>query len=400
LTRTIIIFLLALLAIPPATFAQDVTDNQVKQKDLLDVFGRLIKGKKDKVEKVTDTTIEDTFSWSVLPAVGYTLQTGIAAIVSGNVTWHSAKYPAQRVSTVTSAITYTQYNQIMWISQWSVWGKSNLFNYPGELRVMKYPQYTYGIGSSTEAKGKYMVDYAYIRLYADALRQLGYGIYGGIGYRLDYHWGITQKPAPGGTPTDFDKYGYDNQSISSGLTFNLLLDTRDNPINAMKGTFAKLVCRVNPNWLGSDVKWASLSLDFRKYITLKPGRQTLAIWSYDWLTLYGDPPYLDLPSLGWDANNNTGRGYIQSRFMGKQMLYAEAEYRFAISRNGLFGGVLFGNAHTFTNWPEGRFTKVNPGMGAGLRIRLNKKSGTNIAIDYGFGLDGSKGLFVNLGEVF
>ena len=36
----------------------------------------------------------------------------------------------------------------------------------------------------------------------------------------------------------------------------------------------------------------------------------------------------------------------------------------------------------------------------GIRIKLNKYSRTNIAIDYGFGLGGSQGLFVNLGEVF
>jgi hypothetical protein len=43
---------------------------------------------------------------------------------------------------------------------------------------------------------------------------------------------------------------------------------------------------------------------------------------------------------------------------------------------------------------------IEPGVGAGLRIRLNKYSGANLCIDYGFGTEGSKGLFVNLGEVF
>jgi outer membrane protein assembly factor BamA len=400
LTRSKLHIILFLLAFPAITQAQEAMDKQVKQKDLLDVFSRLIKGKTEKhVESRTDTTINDNFSFSILPAVGYTLQTGLAGLISANVTWHSPNFPQQKVSAVTSAVTYTQYNQIMWISQWTVWGKSNKYNYPGELRLMKYPQYTYGIGSATPSDGKYMLDYAYLRLYGDMLRQLGYGIYGGIGYRLDYHWGIEQNPN-GPAPTDFDRYGYTTHSVSSGIAFNLLMDTRDNPINAHKGTYAKLVCRVNPNWLGSDSKWSSLNLDFRKYISLKPGKQTLAIWSYSWLTLSGNPPYLDLPSLGWDINNNTGRGYIQSRFMGKQMLYAEAEYRFDITRNGLLGAVLFANAHGFTDWPSGRFSKLNPGGGGGLRLRLNKKSGTNIAVDYGFGLDGSRGLFVNLGEVF
>jgi hypothetical protein len=126
----------------------------------------------------------------------------------------------------------------------------------------------------------------------------------------------------------------------------------------------------------------------------------LAIWSYDWLTLSGKPPYLDLPATGWDTYNNTGRGYIQGRFRSENMLYLEAEYRFVISRNGLFGGVAFANVQSFSDYPSREFSKLWPAAGAGLRIKVNKHSDTNIAIDYGIGVDGSKGFFVNLGEVF
>ena len=82
------------------------------------------------------------------------------------------------------------------------------------------------------------------------------------------------------------------------------------------------------------------------------------------------------------------------------MLYLEAEYRFAISGNDLLGGVLFANAQTFTEQSNNQFQVVMPGYGAGLRIKLNKFSRTNIALDYGIGSNGSGGFFVNLGEVF
>jgi hypothetical protein len=142
-------------------------------------------------------------------------------------------------------------------------------------------------------------------------------------------------------------------------------------------------------------------LDLRKYFKFPGGSNNiLAIWSYDWLTLSGKPPYLDLPSTGWDAYNNTGRGYIQGRFRGKDMIYLETEYRFGISHNGLFGGALFANAQCFSEYPANDFDIIWPGMGVGLRIKVNKQSGANIAIDYGFGADGSRGLFVNIGEVF
>ena len=107
-----------------------------------------------------------------------------------------------------------------------------------------------------------------------------------------------------------------------------------------------------------------------------------------------------MPNTGNDPYSNTGRGYIQGRFRGANMAYVEGEYRFSVSRNGLFGGVIFANAESFTELSSNRFETIAPGWGAGIRVKLNKFSRTNIAVDYGFGLGGSQGLFVNLGEVF
>jgi hypothetical protein len=153
--------------------------------------------------------------------------------------------------------------------------------------------------------------------------------------------------------------------------------------------------------MGSDDNWQYLLLEFRKYIQL-PGnaRNMLAFWSYNWLTLSGKPPYLDLPSTAWDEFNNVGRGYIQNRLKGMNLLYLESEYRFGITKNGLLGGVAFVNAQCVSNWPGNKFDTVWPGVGAGLRIKVNKHSNTNMAIDYGIGLQGSGGLYFGLGEMF
>jgi len=79
--------------------------------------------------------------------------------------------------------------------------------------------------------------------------------------------------------------------------------------------------------------------------------------------------------------------------------YLESEYRFAITQNGLLGGVVFGNIEkVYKKWSD--LHTIIPGEGAGIRIKLNKYSSTNLAIDYGFGVGGSHGLFFNLGEVF
>jgi hypothetical protein len=152
--------------------------------------------------------------------------------------------------------------------------------------------------------------------------------------------------------------------------------------------------------MGSDANWAAVVGDFRKYFKLPTRRrQIIALWNYDWLS-FGNTPYLQLPSTGWDPFVNTGRGYIQGRFRGKRMLYLESEYRIDITNNGLIGAVLFANAESFSEEKTNRFETVAPGYGAGIRIKMNKHSRTNLAIDYGFGLNGSRGFFVNLGEVF
>jgi hypothetical protein len=82
------------------------------------------------------------------------------------------------------------------------------------------------------------------------------------------------------------------------------------------------------------------------------------------------------------------------------MVYAEAEYRFGLSHDGLLGAVLFTNAQSFSKNLSNQLSVIAPGVGAGLRIKLNRHSNTNLCIDYGFGMDGSSGFFLNLGEVF
>ncbi len=142
-------------------------------------------------------------------------------------------------------------------------------------------------------------------------------------------------------------------------------------------------------------------VEFRHFQKLSASsKNVLAFWSYNWLTLSGNPPYLLLPSTGWDANWNTGRGYTQGRFRGKDMVYLEAEYRFGITPDGLLGGVLFANGESSTEIGSKKFEYLAPACGLGIRIKLDKFSRTNFCMDYGWGLNGNGGFQFNIGEVF
>ena len=47
-----------------------------------------------------------------------------------------------------------------------------------------------------------------------------------------------------------------------------------------------------------------------------------------------------------------------------------------------------------------KFSSVLPAAGLGIRLKLNKFSKTNLCLDYGVGLGGSRGFAFNVGEVF
>jgi hypothetical protein len=144
-----------------------------------------------------------------------------------------------------------------------------------------------------------------------------------------------------------------------------------------------------------------LLYDARYYLGLgKKPRHVLAFWGWGNILLNGKVPYLALPSIGWDTYNRSGRGFIQGRYRGLSMVYNEVEYRFPISKNGLFGGVLYVNATTASNYTKKLFDKTAFGRGAGVRMQLDKRARTNLCVDIGLGADRATAIYFNLQEVF
>lgn len=191
-------------------------------------------------------------------------------------------------------------------------------------------------------------------------------------------------------------------TMSSGISLNMIYDTRANSINPWDGNYANLQLRVNPRFLGSDESWQSLFFEARRYhrFTNNLNKQNmLAIRNFFWTVFDSKAPYLDLPNLGWDTYNSSGRGFPMSRFRGKSMYYLETEYRRDITKDGLLGFVAFTNFTTVSGPQSSLFWNWNVGAGAGARIKFNKNSGTNIAIDYGFSKH-HRGIYLSLGEVF
>lgn len=286
----------------------------------------------------------------------------------------------------------------------NIFTDKNKWNIQGETRFSLYPEYVYGTSRNIHEDQKLLISYKYIRFYQTVLKQVRPYLLVGMGYNLDYHINVQSLDDTIGLPK-FIGYAHgtapNQNSVSSGVTFNILYDSRNNSLNPVPGAYLNLIYRVNPYFLGNgENTWKSIYLDGRKYISLQgKQRRVLALWSYVWTALNNRVPYLDLPAIGYEPYQRSGRGIAQNRYRGRTMFYVEGEYRSDLRADGLLGFVVFANANTTTGPGDGRFRGPHPALGGGLRVKFNKRSNTNIAIDYAFS-KGYSTLILNLGEAF
>ncbi len=349
--------------------------------------------------------------WAILPSLNYQPATGFALGTILTSSFYPKDSPRTRLSTIHLYGGYSQFNQVLVTAISNIWTKGHRFNSQGDWRFYNFPTTTYGLSAQTQLANASPVDYNHIRFHQTVYTAIGEDYMVGVGYMLDRHFDILNIDRTGQL-TDYARYGSTRQTTSSGLSLGVLRDRRGNPNNPEGGSYLLAQYRVYVRELGSTTNYQALWFDYRKYIPLG-GRleKQLALWSFNWVTFGGNAPYLDLPATGWDTYNNSGRGYSMGRLRGPSLHYAEAEYRTQLTANGLIGGVLFANAQTIGPWTGGvpvglegstqpYKLQVWPGFGGGLRVKVNKSARTNLAIDYGFGAGGSKGLYFNLNEVF
>ena len=386
-----------LLAQAPVDTANLKDIDTTGQKDLIDVANRLFKFKKRRFQKD-----EKKIYFSVLP-VSSAVPGGKALVTSTT----AGFYLGPKQNTYLSSVTFAPY--LNFAGRYglpihsSIWLKGNTYNIQGDTRFLVYPQYTWGLGGGQPEADRILVNYGYIRLYQSILKRITPFFYAGGGYNLDYYINIHNSSLP--SLSDFTGYKYGtatgNNSFSSGLSLDLLYDTRQNSLNPIPGVYANVIYRHNAEFLASDNNSQSLYIDLRKYMSLSNGglKSLIAFWAYYWTTISDGTPYLSLPSIGNDPYQRSGRGIEQNRYRGQALLYFESEYRRDITRNGLLGFVVFANFDSATQPDSRGFKYINPAAGTGLRVKFNKKSDTNVGVD----VAASKGystIIFSLGEAF
>jgi hypothetical protein len=387
---------------PDIAAIKDTTATQdgVPQRDVFDLLSKWFH--RERVEPQVDIKPEVGLQWALLPTFSYNPVYGAAfgAMISaaGRRGSENARYSSLAISG-----NYSTQGQLQIQVRGDVFSGDEDFLMKGDFRYLDTARPTWGLGPVYSNQQEYPMSFLLNRVYATILRRVSGPVYLGIGYHFDEFSDIVDDRAvQEGIETPFSEYsgGLPSTTEASGFSLNLVADTRDNLVNPRRGYYLSWSLRDYLTAFGSDQSWQELWIEARVYPHVpKSSRNVLGFWMYGWFS-FGPAPYLNLPSNGWDTYGRGARGYLAGRIRGENQLYVEAEYRRSLTRDGLWGVVVFGNMVSTAQPELATFGHPDPGVGVGLRVKFNKHTDTNLTLDYGWGHDDSKGLFLGMTEVF
>jgi hypothetical protein len=355
---------------------------------------------------------------TLLPVVAYNPTQGALIGGAAIVGIYLGDPATTTISNISANVLYSTKNQLLSGINSVLMLADNSWQLQGDWRFLVFNQDTFGLGTgptpvskgftisgygtTAPVAGAQPMDMNLIRIRENFLKRVTKSFYIGPGYAFDRYYGIRDLllDLSASPPVVTSHYAYSTaagintaQYNASGPSLNILWDSRDSTINPYRGIYAALTYQWYPTWLGSAKDASLFYSEFRTYIGLSDAvpRNVLAFWFLFQTTVSGTLPYLDLPAIGWDTRNRTGRGYVQGRFRGSAEIYGEVEWRFRITDNGLLGGVVFANVETFSRAPvsyrnstvqgQNLFETFAPAGGVGLRIMMNRQSRTNITLD-------------------
>ncbi|TAJ08174.1 hypothetical protein DMA11_21485 [Marinilabiliaceae bacterium JC017] len=377
---------------------------------------------------------EKKISFIPLPVIAYNPTNAWMLGVAPGASWFMGNKKNTSISSGLGSIIYTTNKQLILTAKTNVFLDGDHWNLLGDWRYFITSQPTYGLGTgpnsnkiagtgyeyeddlfSCPIETGQMMEFNFLRFHETIMKRYQDSrLFVGLGYHLDIHSDIQDNllDLEAETPVYTSHYLYQTAKgfstadyTLSGISFNVLFDSRDNAINPYSGRYAFVNLRVNPEFLGSDKSSSILWAEYRDYIHFNPQRprHLLGFWTYGWFVTSGAVPYMDLPAVGWDQFGRSGRAFTQGRFRGEDVWYGESEYRFPLQKNKeTWGGVVFVNATSASNRLNdiNLFQHIDLAYGAGLRIMINKKSRANLNLDFAWGKYGAKGFYLGLNEVF
>lgn len=343
---------------------------------------------------IADTTPPGKASIRFYPTLAYAPETSFEFGISSLLLYQAKNDTLNRLSEVNAFAFFTLENQYgLWIDNALYGDKDNWF-FLGRTRLQQFPLLYYGTGPETAGEHPAIVDGNYILLRQRVLRKLRRNLF--LGPEVDFQRLSRSRfrQPEDGTPYLLPEGAAGSANLGVGLA--LVYDNRHNVLNVRKGLFTELsFLEYNSGFL-SDFDFRSVNLDLRSFHPM--GNQQVLAWQVNGNFITGNAPFNQLALLGGDMMM---RGYYQGRYRDKNLLAAQAEYRwlpFPFSKK--FGGVVFGGLASVAPYiDQFRFSQIRPAGGAGIRYLLFPKKDIFLRLDVGFTKEGP-GFYLYTGEAF
>ena len=299
-----------------------------------------------------------------------------------------------RVSNMPMSLQYTLNNQFIIYSGFEIFTNQEKWVIEGNLLFKNYPRLFYGFGRNSQETN--VEEYNYYQVLVEPIflkNMITRYLFVGAGFRYNQIFGTDVEKD--GTLDTQRPEGYDG-SRSIGVEAAALYDSRNNILNAQNGWYFEFTYGVYEDTFGSTQNFNLTRFDLRHYFKVsKNNNDTLAFQAlgrfsrkdvpFNELSLFGGPEIL--------------RGYREGRFVDRDLLASQVEYRkqFEDSR---FGGVIFaGTGDVYNNISDFQLKNLRFNYGAGLRFMIDKTERLNIRLDWGFG-QGSNYLYLGIAEAF
>ena len=395
------------------------SDTLCTQRDLNDVVA-------DALGRAPKEKGADEGNLMLVPIVGSNPATGFMMGLGGQ---SAFKLPScSSYSSISGSAQVTTKRQMILMFKNNMSMNSDRIKLVGDWRYLKFSQSTYGLGTSAPEGG--LLDYQYglagvstttdslaqpmnfnfARLHQTVYFHLYRGIYAGAGFNFQTYFNINEPKLNLGPSENLITshylynlfYGFDTEAYTySAFKLSLVYDTRDNVMNPYRGMYVKAALRAAYVFLGNHPRNYTFQGEYRSYhgLSTRNPSHLLAFWVMGEFSKNGKLPYMVLPATAYDQIGRSGRGYTQGR--GLILVYGEAEYRFPPTCNGLLGGVVFANMTTSNNpmLEVDLLDVLRAGYGAGLRVKIDKRTRMNLAIDVAFG-HRSFGFYLAVTEAF
>ncbi|MFA6260443.1 MAG: BamA/TamA family outer membrane protein [Bacteroidia bacterium] len=295
-----------------------------------------------------------------------------------------------RPSTLRLNISYSQMKQFAIRPTIEYFSSDNALNIRAQYQYTDFAEYYWGIGPNTGAEQKELYHFKAQRAYAKIAHTFIGKWYAGLSYAYERMYQIAAEQ--GGLLKTSGVTGA-NGYTASGLGFTVYHDNRDNIYYPLKGDFIEFNALHNNKGFGSSTHFNSFLLDARKFISF--GKQQVLALQLFMNTNTTQAPFRQMATLGSDVFM---RGYYTGRFRDLNAVAIQAEWRQFIW--GPFGYVVFAGTGTVNREVSGLANGLKPNIGIGLRVKAIPRERVNVRLDFGFGNNGIKAMYLTLHEAF